>query len=128
MTYVLDASALLAALNGELGSVVVEGVLDRAVLCSVNLAEVVAALAARGNNHAQVRAIVVALALDIVAADAELAIDAGLLRTVTDRAGLSLGDRFCLATARRLNAVALTADRAWADIAIPAQVRVELIR
>jgi len=38
------------------------------------------------------------------------------LRSVTKSAGLSLGDRSCLALARRLGLPVLTADRAWADL------------
>jgi PIN domain nuclease of toxin-antitoxin system len=50
------------------------------------------------------------------------------MRTITDRAGLSLGDRFCLAQARRSGAAALTADRSWRVLAAPLGVEVELIR
>ena len=42
--------------------------------------------------------------------------------------GLSLGDRFCLALAKRLDCPALTADRAWLPVADDAGVRIELIR
>ncbi|MBI3977092.1 MAG: hypothetical protein HY331_02795 [Chloroflexi bacterium] len=44
--------------------------------------------------------------------DADLAYQAGLLHPATRQAGLSLGDRACLALARRLGLPALTADRA----------------
>ncbi|MFN0103785.1 MAG: PIN domain-containing protein [Bryobacteraceae bacterium] len=42
------------------------------------------------------------------------------------RNGLSLGDRLCLATARLENAIAVTADRRWAELDL--NVRVRLIR
>jgi ribonuclease VapC len=128
MTKVLDASALLAVLNEEPGAERVAAALDEAVLCAVNVAEVAAALMSRGNSPVQVRAIIDALRIESIPADNELALDAGFLRRLTDRAGLSLGDRFCLATARRLNAVALTADRAWAAVSDDVEVRIELIR
>jgi PIN domain nuclease of toxin-antitoxin system len=41
---------------------------------------------------------------------------------------LSLGDRACLALARRLDVPALTSDRSWQAIAAQVGVRVELIR
>jgi PIN domain nuclease of toxin-antitoxin system len=48
--------------------------------------------------------------------DEELALDAGALHALTRRQGLSLGDRACLARARRLTATALTTDRAWGRV------------
>jgi ribonuclease VapC len=44
----------------------------------------------------------------------------------TRRAGLSLGDRACLALALERDEVALTADRAW--LTVPHGAKVELIR
>lgn len=128
MTVVLDASAVLAALLGEPGGGEVESALDDAVICTVNLAEVAAALVRHGNSAVQARALIAALDCPGVPADVELALDAGLLRPLTDRAGLSLGDRFCVALARRLNCPILTADRSWAAIAEPCGIEVELIR
>ncbi len=128
MMVVLDASALLAALNEEPGAGQVESVLGEAVIGAVNLAEVAAGLVHHGNNAVQARAVIAALDCQVSAADQELALDAGLLRTITDQAGLSLGDRFCLALARRLAAPVLTADRAWMKIADAAAVEVRLIR
>jgi hypothetical protein len=45
--------------------------------------------------------------------DEESAIQAGLLYSATHTAGLSSGDRACLALAMSKNAVAVTTDRAW---------------
>lgn len=58
--------------------------------------------------------------------DAAQARTAGLLRRATRTAGLSLGDRSCLALALSLDAPVLTADRAWADLDVGA--RIEVIR
>jgi ribonuclease VapC len=49
------------------------------------------------------------------------------MRTATKGHGVSLGARACLAVARRLELEALTADRTWQDVAVPAAVRVRLI-
>lgn len=125
---VLDASAVLALLNDEPGAEIVEDRLDAAMICSVNLAEVAAGLAQPGNSPVQVRSIVAALALPTHEADGELALDAGLLRNVTKSAGLSLGDRFCLALGRRLAAPVVTADREWQRVAEDVGVELVLIR
>jgi PIN domain nuclease of toxin-antitoxin system len=126
--FVLDASALLAGLNGEPGADRVAAALDAAVVSSVNFAEVVGGLARGGNSPERVRSVLLALACTVVPADEEMAIDAGLMRALTDHAGLSLGDRFCLALCRRLRAPALTTDRQWALIADDVGVKVEVIR
>jgi PIN domain nuclease of toxin-antitoxin system len=51
------------------------------------------------------------------------AVEAAGLRPLTAKAGLSLGDRSCLALARRLGTPALTADQPWRGIDLPVEVR-----
>jgi ribonuclease VapC len=128
MRVVLDASALLAGLNGEPGADRVAAVLDAAVASAVNFAEVAGGVTRGGNSPERVRAVLAALACAVIPADEQMAIDVGLMRAKTDRAGLSLGDRFCLALGRRLRAPVLTADRQWALIADEVGVKVEMIR
>jgi PIN domain nuclease of toxin-antitoxin system len=128
MEFVLDASALLAALLGEPGAERVDAVIDGALISTVNLAEVVGHLAKAGADRERVAQILATLPIVHQAPDEALAIDVGLMRPVTDRLGLSMGDRFCLALARRVGAPALTADRAWANVAGPLGVEIELIR
>jgi PIN domain nuclease of toxin-antitoxin system len=60
--------------------------------------------------------------------DLTAALAAGHLRPATRGAGLSLGDRSCLALARTLGLPALTADRSWLGVADAVGVRVEMIR
>jgi ribonuclease VapC len=124
--YVLDASALLALVHGERGAERVTEILDRAVISAVNLAEVVGRLADRGLPGDAIRQRLERLGLGTIPVDEDLAYAVGLLRPATRRLGLSLGDRVCIALARRLGAVALSADRAWAQLDIG--VRVELLR
>ena len=64
------------------------------------------------------------LSLDVVPFEEGQAYEAGLLRTPTKGAGLSLGDRGCLSLALKLDVPALTADRTWEQLTIGAQVKV----
>jgi ribonuclease VapC len=123
---VLDASALLAAINGELGADRVRQATaqDGAVIGAVNLAEVITKLVERGFDDRAIRATVSAAQLQVVPFDEDLAYRAALLRIATRTAGLSLGDRACLALADRLGLPALTADRTWATLQLGVQVEV----
>lgn len=124
--YVLDASALLAALHGEPGADRVRELLPAARIGSVNLSEVVAKLQERGVPDAVIEEILDDLDLPVVPFMTVTAKRAGLLRAVTRAAGLSLGDRACLAVAAEHRAVAVTADRVWADLDLG--IVVEVIR
>lgn len=127
MAIVLDASAVIALLLDERGASQVRDVLHGALISTVNLSEVVARLADDVPVES-LRAAVDTLALIAIAPDEATAFDAGRLRPITAFAGLSLGDRFCLALARRTNLPVLTADRAWLKIASATEVEVRLIR
>ena len=128
MTHVLDASALLAMILEEPGAAEVQNALPGACISAVNLAEVVSALVNRGLAGHIASEAVSGVEITAIPADRDQALDAGMLRTLTARAGLSLGDRFCLSLARRLQAPVLTADKAWATVADDAGVSVLLIR
>ena len=125
-SWVLDASALLALLNREPGSERVVAALPDAVMSSVNLSEVVAKLVDQGRTETEIRSYLDALGLVIVPFDSEMAYRSGGLRSGTKSAGLSFGDRACLALAASLDIPALTSDRAWASLNL--NVQVELIR
>jgi PIN domain nuclease of toxin-antitoxin system len=124
----LDASALLALLLGEPGGEKVTAALDGALLCAVNLAEVVSYYAKLGASRADIEAMLGPLPVSVVPVDAALSYEAGMLRLLTLPGGLSLGDRCCLALAKREGVPAVTAERRWPDIAAAAGVTVSLIR
>lgn len=126
MTYVLDASAVLALIQGEPGGERVRAVVRQAALSSVNLTEVVTKLMSRGVPLNEVRLVLVGVTPFVHPHDQELALDAGAMHAVTRRQGLSLVDRACLALARRLTATALTTDRAWGRVDLG--VVIEVIR
>lgn len=125
---VLDASALLALLKGEPGSAKVASVIADATISVVNLSEVVSHFVRAGMPTKDVEDMLKALPFTLAAADADLAWEAGRLRADTVEAGLSLGDRFCLALAKRDGLPAWTADKVWKTIAGAANVKVVLIR
>lgn len=115
---VLDASALLAFLNGEAGAELVMQHLPDACISAVNLSEVMAKLVEKGIPVPEATEILASLPLDVLPADHALALRAGALRLETRDLGLSLGDRFCLALAERQNKPALTADKHWAQLSL----------
>ena len=125
-TRVVDASALLAFLLGESGADVVEKTIEESAVSTVNWSEVCQRALARGVDTTDLRADVEALGIAVepfTAEDAERAAD---LWESTRAAGLSLGDRACLALALRLGGTAVTADRAW--VALDVGVDVTAIR
>ena len=103
-------------LLGETGSEPVQTFLPGALLCAVNLAEAVGKLCERGMPAAEARAAIEMLGVEVIDFGADLACLSGELRNITRSAGLSLGDRACLALARERNLPAITADAAWTQV------------
>jgi ribonuclease VapC len=129
---VLDASALLAYLRGEPGAdAVSEAIASGATISAVNLAEALSRSTDSGVDPVQLARDLTdrglldgAIATEpFTAADA---IEAARLRPLTRAAGLSLGDRACLALTRRLDGVAITTDAAWARVEL--DVALTLVR
>jgi PIN domain nuclease of toxin-antitoxin system len=120
---VLDASAILASINREVGGGDVDDILDQAWASAVNLAEVVGKLIDNGSTMDQALEIAQGLPCRIVDFDREAAIQTGLMRRSTAKYGLSLGDRACLALAKREGCAALTTDRAWARVEVGVEIR-----
>ena len=126
MSVVFDSSAVLAIAFGEHGADRAADALGDGVLSAVNASEVVARLVERGASDEDARESLRGFGLAIRPFDEGLAIAAGLLRRSTRTHGLSLGDRACLALARRERAPILTADRSWA--ALELGLEMEFIR
>ncbi|MFL5004651.1 MAG: acyl-CoA dehydrogenase family protein [Microvirga sp.] len=101
-------------------------VIARSLLCSVNLTEVVSKLIERGATAPAALEVARGLPYEIVPYDEDFASDAGVLWAETRATGLSLGDRACLALARREELPALTTDQRWAREKVG--VDVQLIR
>jgi ribonuclease VapC len=126
---VLDASAVLAVIFGEAGADRVAGHLPGARISAVNAAEVMTKLVDLGMPEGTVDAIFEGLQLTVLPFEMAHARASARLRTLTRAAGLSLGDRACLAVAGQLDAPAFTTDRAWSRLdGADVGVTIELLR
>jgi ribonuclease VapC len=127
VTAVLDASAVLALIYREPGHERVAEQLNGAVVSAVNWSEVVQKLMQLSHPAPRNAAEAIrSLGVDVEPFHPDAAVETAELWPRTRAAGLSLGDRACLATARLLNATAVTADQTWSRV--DAGVDVELIR
>ncbi len=95
-------------------------------MSTVNLAETYTRLVRDGHPLAGILARLDGLPIEWVAFSDVHAAKSGELWRSTRQAGLSLGDRACLALAIERGLPVLTADRAWAGLGLP--VEVQLIR
>jgi PIN domain nuclease of toxin-antitoxin system len=123
---VMDASAVLTLINEEPGVDVLEPVLGGMAISAVNLSEVAGKLIDRGMPVHEVCEVVDGLHLVTHDFGSEAAIEAAALRRQVPL-NLSLGDRACLALARRLGLPAVTADKEWADVTV-SDLDVRIIR
>ena len=123
MANVLDASALLCFLHGEVGHEIVASALTGGVMSSVNWSEVLQKAIANGVNTSGLQEDLQALGLKILPFTAEEAAIAAGLWEKTQHLGLSLADRACLSLGTRLNTDVVTADRVWGQIKLPINVR-----
>jgi PIN domain nuclease of toxin-antitoxin system len=128
MTIVLDSSAVMAVIQNEAGSARVEETLPGALLSAVNFAEVISKLADRGMDSKIAEAAIQSLGIEIVDFSANQARVTGALRPLTRNAGLSLGDRACLALGVESAATILTTDQAWRRVASSISTPIETIR
>lgn len=126
--YVLDATTLIAAYKGEPGADRVRSLIGGSAISVVNLHEVAEYIVRLGGGRTEVEAALGPLAIEVHDADHLLALEAAYLTSFGRHVGLSLGDRFCLALAMRLERTALTGDRAWLKVADRIGVRIELFR
>ena len=124
---VLDASALLAAINSEPGhEKLTPGLLNSAVCSAVNLAEVQSKLVSIGIPPNYALEMALSPVRDVVDFTASQAMITGSMIRETRALGLSLGDRACLALGITLSAPVFTADRSWQKLKLP--IRVVVIR
>ena len=122
---VLDASVILAVLFHERGAEkMTDEIMDWAVVSAVNLAEVQSKLVKMGHppENAWADALLLETAPEPFTADH--ARIAGDLIATTEKFGLSLGPRSCLALAIALKAPVYTTEQAWRNLKIGVPIHV----
>jgi ribonuclease VapC len=123
-TYVLDASAVICILGNESGASEIENLKSAAVISSVNYAEVVSKLKERGGSDHTIDEAMASMTLTVIDFNLVQAVRCGRFRAATKVAGLSLGDRACLALAAERKAVAVTTDKTWLTVDVGVEVKV----
>jgi ribonuclease VapC len=119
---VADASAILAALKSEPFGNVDPRRLVGSTISAVNVCEVLSKLHDDGLTDAQADEAMSTMDLRVVPFDGPQARIAARLRSITRHAGLSLGDRACLALGDRLGYPVVTADRVWGSLDVGVEI------
>ena len=130
MLYVMDASAILALMQAEKGWEVVDDLIreQQCVASCVNIAEVGTRMIDKGLAPSQLERTLKELDIQPVDFDLEQSTLCAELRLSTKQAGLSLGDRACLALAKLMDGTAVTSDRAWLDVDETTKIQTKMIR
>jgi ribonuclease VapC len=119
---VLDASALLALVQGEPGADKVRPLIPHAAISAVNFCETVQRLRRGGMPVESVTMVLTPLVPAPVAFDRETAYVAASIHEKTRGQGISFGDCACLALAMMRGVPAVTAERKWDQCDIGVQV------
>ena len=122
---VFDASAILAILQHERGSeTLTEEIRKNAVVSAVNLAEVQSKLVKKGHNSEEAWEDALSMMTLVEPFTSDQARIAGDLITMTEKCGLSLGDRSCLALAIALKAPVYTTEQVWRNLKVGVPIHV----
>lgn len=122
---VFDASAMLALLHHERGEEkLTDEILDRAVASTVNLAEVQSKLVKNGGDPDVAWRDALSSVSSVEPFTSEHAKIAGSLIAKTEKLGLSLGDRSCLALAIALKAPVYTTEQVWKNLKVGVPIHV----
>jgi ribonuclease VapC len=126
LSVVHDASSLLAVAFREPGAETARASLRDSLTSSVNWSEVLQKVLERGGDVKKVKDAFTGLGVGVVPFGETTAELAARLHARTSHAGLSLGDRACLALGIETGLEVITADRSWQ--ALDLGVNVRLIR
>ena len=122
---VFDASAMLAMLQRERGEEkLTEDIRERSVASAVNLAEVQTKLVKKGGDPDESWDDALSAIDSVEPYTSEHARIAGDLIATTERFGLSLGDRSCLALAIALKAPVYTTEQVWKNLELGIPIHV----
>jgi PIN domain nuclease of toxin-antitoxin system len=117
---------VLALLREEPGADAVEAALDDAAMSCVNVSEVLQKAEQHGIDTDGLEVDLEALGVRLHDFDVRSARVAADLWPSTRTAGLSLGDRACLALAHVLGGIAVTTDARWAGLGL--EIPVDVVR
>jgi ribonuclease VapC len=122
---VFDASVMLAMIQHERGAEkVTDELLDRSVASTVNLAEVQSKLVKKGYAPHEAWEDTLSAVKLVELYTSDHARIAGDLITATEKYGLSLGDRSCLALAIALKAPVYTTEQVWKNLKVGVPIHV----
>ena len=113
--FLLDASAILAVLQGEKGADFVIDIIEQgANMTTLNISEVMSKLYQKNYSKAEINSCINELAINFIDINITIATLAASYYTKTKSLGLSMADKICLATAKLGNYTIITADKDWA--------------
>jgi ribonuclease VapC len=113
---------MLAWLFREPGGEHVEAVLP-AIISAVNLTEVIIVGVRRGLTAEAVQAALLDLPITVIPFERTDAPAVAVLHAEIRKTGLSLADCICISLGARFRLPVLTADTRWAEVELPAQIR-----
>ena len=126
---VVDTSVVLAKMFREaVGNALKAAIAAGSVMSDINRAEVINVLMREGTDPLTALASAEAVDLEAIAFSSEFLPAMTAMFPHAKRASLSLADCACLATAKHLRLPALTADKAWAEIAGDVGVEVVVVK
>lgn len=119
----LDSSSVLAFIRGEPHSLDEDQVLAVAGISSVNLAEVIGVLLAKGVPDERIALAIDRLGLKVVPLEGEAAALAGRLIPRGRPLNIGLGDCACIATGIVLGVPIYTGDPDWLQLEVDADIK-----
>lgn len=127
---VLDTSALLAYLKGEVGTKIIEVILDNSIMSIVNVTEAIIVLARNYPDRLSYYQMVInELIVHKYESDSNIMMLASEISVkYREKHNLSLGDCYCLALGKFLNLPVYTGDRPWAGLESKLGMKLKFIR
>ena len=123
MTFILDASAMLALIFDETGSEIVSAHAQGSQILAINFSEVVARVIAIDGNPKRAEVSADRLEIAIIPFDRQHACLTAEMIKRTSSIGASLADRACLALAEISGLPVLTADKDWSKLNLSIDIR-----
>ncbi len=115
---VLDSSALITLIKNEKGAEIVESLLGKIVMSSMNVAEVAGILIDLGMSSDECKNSIEPFVDLIVPLDLTQSYNIAFLKPYTKAYRLSIGDRACIALGIQMNIPIYTADQVWKNLTI----------